>query len=80
MLLIITTAHINFFNIFLLNLLIQPEIQNSINLISFDSYANFNFTIITSDTVYMSDIVIISLIRFPPQPPAEKGAYDFAYA
>lgn len=49
---------INFFNIFLLNLLIQPEIQNSINLTSFDSDANFNFTIINSNCYFFERILI----------------------
>lgn len=43
---------INFFNIFLLNLLIQPEIQNSINLTSFDSDAILIFTIINSIVIF----------------------------
>ena len=49
---------INFFNLFLLNLLMQPEVQTSINISSFDSNANFNFTIMKSNCYFFERTLV----------------------
>lgn len=48
----------NFFNKFLLLSLIQPEIQNSITLASFDSATNFTFTITKANCYFFERTLI----------------------